>query len=145
MSLFTMPDGSSGADPSTTDWSSLDTPGFSTLSGITDNSVGSGYDWVTGTDTLPSSATSQTAGQMQSGGSNINWNSILQGGLSAIVAADSISHGLTANGQALPTYKAPNGYVYPVGQGPTQYQSGGGFMMILLIGVILFAIVEDKK
>ena len=142
---FTMPDGSSGSDPSTQDWSALDTPTFSTLGGITDNSVGAGYGWATGTDSLPPSASSQTLGQLQSGGSTIDWNSILQGGLTAVVAADSISHGLTANGQALPTYKAPNGYVYPVGQGPTQYQSGGGFMMILLIGVILFAIAEDKK
>jgi hypothetical protein len=145
MSLFTMPDGSSGADPSTMDWSSLDSSGLSTLSGITDNSVGSAYDWATGTDSLPPSATSQTAGQLQSGGSNIDWNTILQGGLTALVAGDSIAHGLTANGQALPTYKAPNGYVYPVGQGPTQYQSNGGFMMILLIGIVLFAIAEDKK
>lgn len=145
MSLFTMPDGSSGGDPSTMDWSSLDSAGFSTLDGITGGSAGSGYDWATGTDSLPQSATSQTAGQLQSGGSNIDWNSILQGGLTALVAADSINHGLTASGQSLPTYKAPNGYVYPVGQGPTQYQSGGGFMMILLVGVILFALVEDKK
>jgi hypothetical protein len=145
MSLFTMPDGSDGADPSTMDWGSLDSSGMSTLSGITDNSVGSGYGWATGTDSAPPSATSQTLGQLQSGGSTIDWNNILQGGLTALVAADSISHGLTANGQALPSYKAPNGYVYPVGQGPTQYQSGGGFMMILIVGVILFALAEEKK
>ncbi|MCA8115678.1 hypothetical protein [Burkholderia cepacia] len=150
MSLFdfTMPDGSAGADPSTlSDYSSggTDSTTFSTLYGVSDGSPGAGYNWATGTDALPQSASSQTLGQLQSGGSTIDWNTILQGGLTALVAADSISHGLTASGQALPTYKAPNGYVYPVGQGPaTRYQSGGGFMMLLLVGVVLFALAEEK-
>jgi hypothetical protein len=147
MSLYDI-GGSDQYDPSLYDSSasSSDTYGFSTTDGVTDGSVGSGYDWATGTDSIPPSATSQTSGQLQAGGSNINWNGILQGGLSALVAADSINHGLTATGQALPVYKAPNGYVYPVGQGPMMGPTqGGGFMLFLLLGVILFAIAEDKK
>ncbi|RKT99552.1 hypothetical protein C7H84_30210 [Burkholderia sp. Nafp2/4-1b] len=148
MSLFTMPDGSAGADPSTlSDYSSggVDSSAYSTLYGVTDYSPGAGYSWATSTDTTPVSASSQTLGQLQSGGSTIDWNQIISGGLATLVAADSISHGLSASGQALPTYKAPNGGVYPVGQGPGYVnQGGGGFMMLLLIGVVLFAIAEDK-
>ncbi|WP_321797119.1 hypothetical protein [Burkholderia sp. BCC1988] len=149
MSLFdfTMPDGSSGADPSTLDAYSAggsDTTDWSTLTGVTSGSPGAGYGFATGTDTLPQSASSQTLGQLQSGGSSIDWNTILMGGMAALVSADSISHGLTATGQALPTYKAPNGNVYPVGQGPIGYRSGGGFMTLLLIGAVLFLIAEEK-
>ena len=148
MSLFTMPDGSAGADPSTlSDYSAggVDSSTYSTLYGVTDYSPGAGYDYATGTDTTPVSASSQTLGQLQSGGSTIDWNQILSGGLAALVAADSISHGLSASGQALPTYKAPNGAVYPVGQGPGYVnQRGGGFMTLLLIGFVLFAVAEEK-
>lgn len=148
MSLFTMPDGSSGDDGSGLsayggDSGSSD---LSTLYGVSGGSVGDGYGFATVTDSTPVSASSNTLGQLQAGGSTIDWNSILQGGLTALVAADSISHGLTANGQALPTYRAPNGNVYPVGQGPGYVgtSGGGGFMMLLIIGVVLFAIAEDK-
>ncbi|MBK3337965.1 hypothetical protein [Burkholderia pseudomallei] len=148
MSLFTMPDGSAGADPSALDSYStggVDSAGMSTLYGVTDGSVGAGYDWATGTDALPQSASSQTLGQLQSGGSTIDWTSIIQGGLATLVAADSISHGLSATGQALPVYKAPNGAVYPVGQGPGYYnQRGNGFMLLLLIGLAVFALAEEK-
>ncbi|CAN0621100.1 conserved protein of unknown function [Burkholderia multivorans] len=152
MSLFdfTMPDGSTGADTATLDTYSSgtvpsDSPIYSTMDGVSGGSVGAGYGYATGTDSIGPSASSQTLGQLQAGGSTIDWNNILMGGMSALVAADSIQHGLTAGGQALPVYKAPNGYVYPVGQGPAaRYQSGGSFMLLLLVGVVLFAIAEDK-
>ncbi|PMS38455.1 hypothetical protein [Trinickia symbiotica] len=158
MSLFTMPDGSSGIDPTSMDsyggdpslysdsGSSAD---LSTLNGVTDGSVGSGYDFATGTDASTTSASGGTLGQLQSGSSTINWNQLLTGGLSALVAADSISHGLTASGQSLPVYRAPNGMIYPMGSGPAMYRNGiapgggGGFMMLLLLGVIAFAIAKE--
>nr|WP_057927240.1 hypothetical protein [Burkholderia ambifaria] len=148
MSLFTMDDGSAGADPSALAAYGGDGSGstdLSTLYGVNGGGVGDGYNWATVTDSTPVSASSQTLGQLQAGGSNIDWSSIIQGGLSTLVAADSISHGLTATGQALPTYRAPNGAVYPVGQGPGYVQQGGGgFMLILLIGIVLFAVAEEK-
>lgn len=151
MSLFdfTMPDGSAGLDPSTLDSYSTggtDSTGMSTLTGITDGSAGAGYTWATGTDALPSSASSQTLGQLQSGGSTIDWNAIIQGGLSTLVAADSISHGLSASGQALPVYKAPNGGVYPVGQGPGYAygnQNGSGLLMLLLLLAVAFSVAKE--
>ncbi|UTV53234.1 hypothetical protein [Burkholderia arboris] len=150
MSLFdfTMPDGPAGADPSTlSDYTSGGdaSPTFTSPDAITYGSPGAGYGYATGTDSIGPSASSQTLGQLQGGGSTVDWNQILQGGLSALVAADSIQHGLSASGQALPVYKAPNGAVYPVGQGPGAYpSSGGSFMMLLLIGVVLFAVAEEK-
>ncbi|MEX3955892.1 hypothetical protein [Trinickia sp. EG282A] len=158
MSLFTMPDGSSGIDPTSMDSYGGDPSLYndsgsgsdlSTLYGITDGSVGSGYDFATGTDTSTTSASGQTLGALQSGSSTINWNQLLTGGLSALVAADSISHGLTASGQSLPVYRAPNGMIYPMGSGPAMYPNGlaqgggGGFMLLLLLGVIAFAIAKE--
>ncbi len=160
MSLFTMPDGSTGADQATLDAYSGDptqASGYtdlSTLYGVTDGSVGAAYTYATGTDTQGSSASSQTLGQLQSGGSTIDWNTIFQGGLTALIAADSINHGLTVSGQALPVYKAPNGAVYPVGTGPAYWNAavpgavpgqmggGSGLMLLLLLGVVAFAIAE---
>lgn len=146
MSLFTMPDGSAGSDPSSlAAYGGDGSIDLSTLYGVNGGGVGDGYNWATVTDSTPVSASSQTLGQLQAGGSNIDWTSIIQGGLSTLVAADSISHGLTATGQALPTYRAPNGAVYPVGQGPGYVQQGGGgFMLLLLIGIVLFAVAEEK-
>ncbi|QQK04571.1 hypothetical protein JFN94_24770 [Burkholderia anthina] len=147
MSLFTMPDGSAGSDPSSLDAYGGDgSTDLSTLYGVNGGGVGDGYNWATVTDSTPVSASSQTLGQLQAGGSNIDWTSIIQGGLSTLVAADSISHGLTATGQALPTYRAPNGAVYPVGQGPGYVQQGGGsfMLLLLLIGIVLFAVAEEK-
>lgn len=160
MSLFTMPDGSIGSDQATLDAYGGDpssysgTTDLSTLYGVTDGSVGAAYTYATGTDAQSASASSQTLGQLQSGGSTIDWNNILQGGLTALIAADSINHGLSVSGQALPVYKAPNGAVYPVGTGPAYWNaavpgmvpgqtgSGGGLMMILIIGAVLFALAE---
>lgn len=158
MSLFTMPDGSTGADQSTLDVYGGDpsaasgSTDLSTLYGVTDGSVGSAYNYATGTDSTNASASAQTLGQLQSGGSTIDWTSIMQGGLTALIAADSINHGLSVSGQALPTYKAPNGAVYPVGTGPAYWNSaggiagqaggGGGLMLLILIGVIAFAVAE---
>lgn len=149
MSLFDFSlDGTGIADASQSTLDAYNTGSWSNdgavLSSVTDGSVGAGYGYATGTDSVPVSASSQTLGQLQSGGSTIDWNQIISGGLATLVAADSISHGLTATGQALPTYKAPNGMVYPVGQGPVPYQSGGGFMMLLIMGIVLFAIAEEK-
>lgn len=155
---FTMQDGSSGVDPTTSDYSSGADPSLygdtgtsadlSTLYGITDGSAGSGYNFATGTDTSTTSASGGTLGQLQSGSSTINWNDLLTGGLSALVAADSISHGLTASGQALPVYRAPNGMVYPMGSGPAMYPPGfntsgsSGLMLLVLLAVVAFAIAE---
>lgn len=153
MSLFTMPDGSAGADLSSGfDSSGLSSSGtdWSALTGINGYSgAGDGYGFATGTDTLPQSASSQTLGQLQSGGSTVDWNQLLQGGLTALIAGDSIAHGLSATGQALPTYKAPNGGVYPVGYGPNyspqMMQSGNsGFMLLLIVGLVVFALAEEK-
>ncbi len=161
MSLFTMPDGSTGADQATLDAYSGDPSSasgntdLSTLYGVTDGSVGQAYTYATGTDAQGSSASSQTLGQLQSGGSTIDWNNILQGGLTALIAADSINHGLSVSGQALPVYKAPNGAVYPVGTGPAYWNAavpgmipgqrasgGSGLMLLLMLGVVAFAIAE---
>ncbi|ONO99439.1 hypothetical protein, partial [Burkholderia cenocepacia] len=128
MSLFTL-DGTGISDPSSDTLAAYggDSSGssdLSTLYGVNGGGVGDGYNWSTVTDSTPVSASSQTLGQLQSGGSTVDWTSIIQGGLATLVAADSISHGLTATGQALPTYRAPNGAVYPVGQGPGYVQQG---------------------
>ncbi|WP_246794590.1 hypothetical protein [Burkholderia perseverans] len=150
MSLFTMPDGSAGASSydagSMMGYGSDGSSDLSTLYGVTGGgSVGDGYNWSTVVDSVPISASSQTLGALQSGGSTIDWTSIIQGGLSTLVAADSISHGLSATGQALPTYRAPNGAVYPVGQGPGYVQQGGSsFMLLLIIGAVLLFAVEEK-
>ena len=148
MSLFTMPDGSSGDSSGLSEYggdsSSSDSTDLSTIMGLSGGSVGDGYSYTTSTDSTPSSATSQTLGQLQSGGSNINWNSVIQGGLATLVAADSIQHGLTASGN-VPTYKASNGSVYPVGTGPAMYASGSsGFGLLLIVGLIVFALAEEK-
>lgn len=145
MSLFTL-DGTGIADPTT---DTLDLYGgndgggsLSSFFGLTGDSVGDGYGYTTSTDSTPSSATSQTLGMLQSGGSNIDWTSIIQGGLSTLVAADSLSHGLTASGQ-VPTYQAPNGMIYPIGQGPTT--GSNGFGLLLIIGLVAFLMMEEKK
>ncbi|MBU9320397.1 hypothetical protein [Burkholderia gladioli] len=118
---------------------------LSSLFGLSGTGVGSAYDFTTSVDATPSSATSNTLGQLQSGGSTIDWNQIIQGGLSTLIAADSIQHGLTASGQ-VPTYKAPNGAVYPVGQGPAMYgNQGGSLFLLLIIGLVIFAVAEEKK
>lgn len=153
MALFTMPDGSAGADPSSLDSYYTDTGAgtdLSTLWGLTGGSIGDAYSYATTPDASAPPASSQTLGQLQSGGSTIDWTSILQGGLTALVAADSINHGLTANGQSLPVYRAPNGMVYPMGSGPAMYPGGalqsgggGGLLFLLLIGAVIFAVAKE--
>ncbi|MBN3734646.1 hypothetical protein [Burkholderia sp. Tr-20390] len=145
MALFTMPDGSSGSgDPNAIDWSNGDTTlgSYDGLSG----GVGDGYGYASTPSNPTPSSTGQTLGDLQSGSTNFNWTAAFGDTLGALVAVDSINHGLpTAASQGY--YKASNGRVYPIGYGPAGAVGlpQGGLGSLLMLGLIVFVVLELAK
>jgi hypothetical protein len=133
MSIFTMPDGSAGSDGST-DWSAL--------LGLT--GVGDGYSYAT-TDSAPAtSQTGQTLGDLQSGSINFDWTAAFGDTLGALVAVDSINHGLpTSATQGY--YQGADGRVYATGTGPLYTGSSSGMSGLLMLGVLVFVVMELTK
>jgi hypothetical protein len=133
MSIFTMPDGSSGSDGST-DWSAL--------LGLT--GVGDGYGYATTTSAPATSQTGQTLGDLQSGSVNFDWTTAFSDTLGALVAVDSINHGLpTSATQGY--YQGTDGRIYATGTGPLYGGSSGGLSGLLMLGVMVFVVMELTK
>ena len=133
MSVFTMPDGSSGSDGST-DWSSL--------LGLT--GIGDGYGYAVSDSPPAASQTGQTLGDLQSGSINFDWTKAFSDSLGALVAVDSINHGLpTSATQGY--YQGSDGRIYPVGTGPLYGGGAGGLSGLLMLGVIAFVVLELTK
>jgi hypothetical protein len=145
MALFTMPDGSSGSgDPYAQDWANGDASlgSYDGLSG----GVGDGYNYATTPNNPTPSDTGQTLNALQSGSINFDWTKAFGDTLGALVAVDSINHGLpTSASQGY--YKASNGRVYPVGYGPASAVGlpQGGLGSLLMIGLIVFVVLEVAK
>lgn len=133
MSVFSMPDGSSGSDGST-DWSSL--------LGLT--GIGDGYSYAT-TDSAPAaSQTGQTLGDLQSGSINFDWTTAFSDTLNALVAADSINHGLpTSASQGY--YRGADGRIYATGTGALYGGTSGGLGGLMMLGIIAFVVLELTK
>lgn len=100
----------------------------------------------------PAADASQTLGQLQSGGSGFDWtaaSNALGNVLGTVVQLDSLNHGWPTLQSNTGAYKAPNGTVYPVGTGPATSQpvlaQNNGLMFMLLIGLVVFALAEEKK
>ncbi|KVD19188.1 hypothetical protein WI80_33375 [Burkholderia ubonensis] len=145
MALFSTQDGSYvSGDAGAIDWATGDATlgSYDGLSG----GIGDGYGFATTPSNPPPSSTGQTIGDLQSGSTNFNWNAAFTDTLGALVAVDSINHGLPTQATQ-GYYKASNGKVYPNGYGPA---SGlglpqGGLGSLLVIGLVVFVVLELAK
>ncbi|KVL36391.1 hypothetical protein WS97_12125 [Burkholderia territorii] len=145
MALFTMPDGSSGSgDPNAIDWAD-GSASLGTYDGYS-GGIGDGYGYASVPNNPTPSSTGQTLGDLQSGSINFDWTKAFGDTLGALVAVDSINHGLpTSASQGY--YKASNGHVYPVGYGPASAVGlpQGGLGSLLMLGLIVFVVLELAK
>lgn len=139
MGIFSMPDGWDAG-------SSSDDTG--TLFGIDSGfGLGNGYSWASSdTSSITPTSAGLSMNDLQSGSINFDWTKAFGDTLSALVAVDSINHGLPTQATQ-GYYKAANGQVYPVGSGPTiglPTSGTGGMLLILLVLAAVVLVAREE-